>query len=477
MKTKNKVLSRRNFIAATGTALAGTLVTNPAAAVILPRKTPAKKKLALVGTGIRGTTFWGKRILDNYADLVDFVGLCDINPGRLEFAKSFIGASCPTFTNFEEMMNSTKPDMLIVTTVDATHDEFIVKGLEMGADVLTEKPMTTDDLKCRKILDTERSTGRKVIVGFNYRYGPHSTKIKELLTTGDIGKITSVDFHWYLNIYHGASYFRRWHGIRSRSGTLLVHKATHHFDLLNWWLDSDPVEVFAYGDLEHYGANNSFRGDKCRSCPYKEKCKFFWDITTDKMLMNLYVNHEHHDGYIRDNCLWRNEIDIYDKMAVQIKYANNVQVSYSLTTYSPYEGWRITFNGFNGRLESWLDIPWRKDEIISQAELHAKEMEQEKQEVITDYEEIIQMKNFENYQMIKLPRGRGGHGGGDQRLQDQIFRNPDMPDPYRHAAGSRDGAMSILIGIAARKSIESGEPVRIADLTDIKPEAVRPAKS
>ncbi len=73
-------------------------------------------------------------------------------------------------------------------------------------------------------------------------------------------KLTSVDFHWYLNTYHGASYFRRWHGKKDKGGTLLVHKSTQHFDLLNWWLDSDPVEVFANGELEHYGKNNSFRG-------------------------------------------------------------------------------------------------------------------------------------------------------------------------------------------------------------------------
>jgi predicted dehydrogenase len=384
-------------------------------------------------------------------------------------------AHCPTFTNFEEMMVKTKPDMLIVTTVDATHHEFIIKGLEMGVDVLSEKPMTTDEIKCQKILDAERKSGKKLlIIGFNYRYGPHMTKIKEILVAKDIGKITSVDFHWYLNVYHGASYFRRWHGIRSQSGTLLVHKATHHFDLLNWWLDSEPVEVFAYGELEHYGKNNSFRGRNCRDCPHQSKCMFYWDITRDPMLMNLYVNNEHHDNYIRDNCLWRNEIDIYDKMAVQIKYANNVQVSYSLTTYSPYEGWRITFNGMDGRFESWQDIPWRKNEKINQAELHAKEMEQKDIEEVTDYEELVLMKNFENYEMIKIPKGRGGHGGGDRRLQDQIFRTPDMPDPLGYVAGTRDGAMSILIGIAARKSIETGKPVRIAVLTDLVPMKVRP---
>lgn len=58
-------------------------------------------------------------------------------------------------------------------------------------------------------------------------------------------------------------------------------------------------------------------------------------------------------------------------------------------------------------------------------------------------------------------------------MMDRIFKNPEAPDPHGHAAGTRDGAMSILIGIAARKSIETGEKVRIADLTSLVPKPVR----
>ena len=243
-----------------------------------------------------------------------------------------MGVSCPVFVDFEKMVTQTQPDLIIVTTKDATHHEFIIKGLEMGCDVLTEKPLTTDEVKCQAILDAERKSDKKLIVGFNYRWSPYMSKIKELLANNAIGKITSVDFHWYLNTYHGASYFRRWHGLRQSGGTLWVHKATHHFDLLNWWLDSDPQEVFAYGALEHYGSNGPFRGENCRTCEYKKDCKFYWDITKEEHMMNLYVNNEKHDGYIRDNCLFRDEINIYDKMSAQIKYANDVVVNYSLTT-------------------------------------------------------------------------------------------------------------------------------------------------
>jgi predicted dehydrogenase len=296
-------------------------------------------------------------------------------------------------------------------------------------------------------LDAEKLSGKQVLVTFNYRYSPHRQKLYELLQEGAIGKVTSVDFHWYLDTSHGADYFRRWHGIKAHSGSLLVHKASHHFDLLNWWLNSDPEEVFAYGSLEFYGKNGPFRSKTCRGCPHASSCDFYWDITKNKYLHQLYVENEKYDGYHRDGCVFREEIDSYDKMAVQIRYKNKVQVSYSLTTYSPYEGYRIAFNGTEGRLEAWIkeSQPW-----------------EEKKE-----DELVLVKNFGERILIPIPHGAGGHGGGDARLKNKIFLDPNQADPWRQSAGSRDGAMSCLIGIAARNSIEQGKPIQIQDLTSI----------
>jgi len=464
-------LSRRKFLTALSLLGASGFMPSPSWSFGLGSR---KLKVVLVGTGIRGINFWGRRLVDVFSEQLEFVGLCDKNPGRLAYAKDYMGVGCQTFSHsqFEDMVRQTRPDLVIVTTTDSTHHEYIIKGLDLGCDVLTEKPLTTDERKCQQILDAERRSDRKLIVGFNYRWSPYMTQVKKLLAEEAIGKITSVDFHWYLNTYHGASYFRRWHGQREYSGTLWVHKATHHFDLLNWWLDSDPSEVFAMGALEHYGLHGPFRGPNCRSCPHQSDCQFYWDITQDEGLMRLYVDHEKHDGYIRDNCLFREEVNIYDKMSAQIKYANNVHVNYSLTTYSPFEGWRIAFNGVDGRIEAWQDIPWLEKENLDQSALHAAEMDQEgnKDQIFAP---IVLHKNWEKYEVQSVAYKRGGHGGGDDRLQEKIFLNPDNPDPLKHAAGLRDGAMSILIGIAARKSIETGEPVSIESLTDLVPRAKR----
>jgi predicted dehydrogenase len=440
--------SRRKFITATGTVLAGSMLLKEAFAENVSLFTGKKKRYAMVGTGHRGTGMWGAEVLSDYSDYVEFVGLCDKNKGRVETAKKMLNLSCPAFTNFEEMMKTVKPEILIVTTMCSTHNEFIIKGMEMGADIISEKPLTTDETKCQAILDAEKKTGKKVTVTFNYRYSPHRARIWEMLRAGAVGKITSVDFHWYLDIHHGADYFRRWHRLREFGGSLWVHKATHHFDLLNWWIDSDPTEVFAYGSLEHYGKNNAFRSTNCRPCEFKNKCRFYFDMTKDKRLMDLYAANEKYDGYLRDGCVWKNDIDIFDKMAASIKYANGVQVSYSCTTYSPYEGYRIAFNGTEGRLEAWIqesNPPEKKD-----------------------FDELMLTKNFQKPEFIRIPLAESGHGGGDKLLKDRIFI-PGTTDKLRQSAGTRDGALSCLIGIAARKSCDSGNPVKIADLTSIKP--------
>jgi predicted dehydrogenase len=365
----------------------------------------------------------------------------------MQLGKAYLEVDCPLYLDFDQMLRETSPDVVIVTTMDSTHHEFIIKGLNAGMHVITEKPMTTDELKVQAILDAERLSGKQVLVTFNYRYSPHRQKLYELLQEGAIGKVTSVDFHWYLDTSHGADYFRRWHGIQAHSGSLLVHKASHHFDLLNWWINSDPEEVFAYGSLEFYGKNGPFRSKSCRGCPHASSCDFYWDITKNEYLTKLYVDNEKYDGYLRDGCVFREEIDSFDKMAVQIRYKNKVQVSYSLTTYSPYEGYRIAFNGTEGRLEAWIkeSQPW-----------------EEKNE-----DELVLVKNFGERSIIAVPHGLGGHGGGDTRLKDKLFLDPNQPDPWRQSAGSRDGAMSCLIGIAARHSIEQGKPIQIQDLTTI----------
>jgi DNA invertase Pin-like site-specific DNA recombinase len=122
---------------------------------------------------------WGTGLLADHGDYVDMVSLCDSNEMRAEHVRDRIAASLSFYTDFYAMMRRHRPDLVIVTTRDADHDHYIVAALEAGADVITEKPMATTVEKCRRIIDTERRTGRRVDVAFNYRYSPLAMRIKE----------------------------------------------------------------------------------------------------------------------------------------------------------------------------------------------------------------------------------------------------------------------------------------------------------
>jgi predicted dehydrogenase len=435
------IMNRRKFIAGSGVALAATACSTTTFSSATNLR---KLRMAIVGTGSRGSFTWGQEVVKNYSDVVEIVGLCDHNGKRVEAAKKLIATPAPTFTDFDRMIRETKPDAVTVTTVDGTHARYIIRAMELGCDVLSEKPLCTDEAQCQAILDAQKKTGRKITVTFNARHGVKDKKVKELLMQKAIGDVISVDFHEYLDTSHGADYFRRWHRLKEHSGTLLVHKASHHFDQANWWLNSTPVSVTAFGELKFYGRNNSFRGTNCRSCPHKPQCAFYWDITRNQRHMKLYVECESEDGYLRDRCVWSSDTDIYDTMSVMVRYENGVQLNYTANAYLPYEGQAISFNGTKGRLDlnDFSGGGFKSDELRLTRSFG-------KSEAITDFGQ----------------RREGAHGGADASLQDLIFRGEPKDDPLGLRADLRSGALSSLIGIAARRSIErGGQTVKIADL-------------
>lgn len=436
MRTADPV-DRRTFLATSAAALVGSSLGQPAAA-------GGKQRLALAGTGSRGSSMWGEELLRYYADRVELVGLFDLNHLRARAAQGLIGTSARIFPDFDGMLRETRPDAVIVATVDATHAQYTVRALDLGFDVFSEKPLCTTEEQCQSILDAVRRSGRIVTATMNARHAREAKKVKALLQEGAIGDVLSVDFHEYLDTSHGADYFRRWHRFRENSGTLLCHKASHHFDLANWWLASDPVEVSASGDLRVYGRNSTFRGTNCRPCAHKARCPFAWDVTKDPTYVKLYVECESEDGYLRDGCVFDERIDIYDTMSVSVRYANRALLTYTSATYLPFEGQSVSFNGTRGRLD-YVDMSgggYERREVRLTRQFG-------RSEVVTD-----------------LPPERpGGHGGADGSLHDLLFRNDPANDTLGLRADVRAGALASLVGIAARHSIErGGTPVRIGDL-------------
>ncbi len=425
------------------------------------------KRYAQVGLGAR-SRMYTQSLLGDMASGAELVGICDSNRGRLQLANRWISdelksGPVPEYldTGFDRMVREQRPDVVIVTTRDCFHDKYIVRAMELGCDVVTEKPMTIDEKKCQRIVNTARRTGRSVRVTFNYRYSPPRSQVKEILMSGAIGRVLSVDFHWLLDTSHGADYFRRWHREKKNSGGLMVHKATHHFDLVNWWLSATPQEVFAMGARRFYGAESGmaeryrFTGhaQRCRDCKYIRKCRFAVNLAAVKDLKEFYLDNEKYDGYLRDRCVFGRPMDIEDTMNVVVRYDTGAFMSYSLNAFMPWEGYKIAFNGTKGRLEHDCveTVYISGDGGVPGA-------------AIPNGTRIRLYPHFKPARDIPVKTGEGGHGGGDSLLLHDLFAKRPARDPLLRAADYSAGAMSILVGIAANKSMKTGKPVKIKGL-------------
>ncbi|SFL35751.1 Oxidoreductase family, NAD-binding Rossmann fold [Paenibacillus sp. 1_12] len=423
----------------------------------------ARKRYALVGTGGRAAFFY-TAIVEDFKETSDLVAFCDVNQTRMDYANAKIApfgvGPLPTYKSedFERMIKEVKPDIVIVTTVDRTHHTYIIRAMELGCDVISEKPMTVDEEKCQEILDAVKRTGQNLRVTFNYRYSPHNTKIRELIVDGAIGDVTSVHFEWMLNTKHGADYFRRWHRDKRNSGGLLVHKSTHHFDLVNFWLGTQPATVFALGDLMFYGRENAEkRGvtefySRSHGSEHAKNDPFALHMQENEQLKAMYLDAEKEDGYFRDQSVFGDGINIEDTMGVMVKYRSNAILTYNLFAYSPWEGFRVNFNGTKGRIEM---------EVVEASYVNSGG--DQALEGAVKGKKITVYPMFDAPYEIHVAESKGGHGGGDPVLLNDLFGKPDY-DRFNRAASHVDGAMSILTGIAGNRSIKTGLPVKVSEL-------------
>ncbi|SHH55428.1 Gfo/Idh/MocA family protein [Streptomyces sp. 3214.6] len=435
------------------------------------------RRTAVVGTGHRAQTFTrdlaarpGHRV----------VALCDPSPTRMAFHNRLLArAGAPPAAEwdpdrFAELLAEEDVDQVVVTTVDAAHDRYIVPALKAGCRVVTEKPMTVDAVRCARILDTVRETGNSLTVAFNYRFNPVHERVRELLAEGAVGEILSVHFEWLLDTRHGADYFRRWHREKRHSGGLMVHKAGHHFDLVNWWLADEPDEVFGYGRLAFYGPEAGARHglrrayDRAHGAEEAADDPFALDLAADDTLRALYLDAERDDGYHRDRNVFGGPVTIEDDMAVLVRYTRGATMTYHLTAYSPWEGYRVMVNGSAGRLELEVEEsrwqPPRTRITSGSGALHG--------DTAAEHAGAVRLTLRPLWRPpvdIPVTARHEAHGGGDTRMLDALFGPAASPNTGSTAgAGStateRDGALALAVGLAANQCFDTGRPVRVGDL-------------
>jgi predicted dehydrogenase len=432
-----------------------------------------RRRYVVVGTGHRAQLYLDAMTGAHRED-AELVGLVEPNPGRLAVhldrlataGADVAGVRTAPPDALEHLLEQTRADRVVVTSPDHTHAGVVARSLDAGVDVVVEKPLTIDPEGVRRIAAAVERSGRDVVVTHNYRYSPRNSGLRQLVRDGAVGRPLSVTFEWLLDTAHGADYFRRWHRDKAHSGGLLVHKASHHFDLVNWLLADAPVSVYARGGVRFYGAEAAAgRGlapRPPRGTHDGERSPWELDLRGDPWLRRLYLDQEDHDGYRRDQDVFGAGVTTEDNLAVVVDYGHGATLSYTLNAHAPWEGYRIAVNGTEGRAEL---------EVVERAAVLADDdgravldpSARPASAARTGGERLTVQRHWEVARAVPVTDGAGGHGGGDALLLADVFRGPG-DDPLGRPASWVDGVRSVAVGLAGNASLQTGLPVRVADL-------------
>ncbi|MFD7307243.1 Gfo/Idh/MocA family protein [Promicromonospora sp. NPDC059942] len=449
----------------------------------MTRTTDRRARYALLGTGGRAQLYLAA-LTGPYAAEAELVAWGDTNPGRLDWNERRLaeaGYPAPERIDLGAVaayVAGAGIDRVIVTAPDHAHADLVVAALHGGADVVVEKPLTTDAEGVRRIAEAVEATGRDVVTTFNYRYSPRNAALKEVVARGDIGEVTSVHFEWLLDTSHGADYFRRWHRRKASSGGLLVHKSSHHFDLVNWWLADLPTRVYASGGLRFYGdANAARRGLGPRPArgthDGADLDPFALDLRDHELLRGLYHEQEAYDGYLRDQDVFSAGIDIEDNLSVIVDYARGATMTYALNAHAPWEGYTVAINGTRGRAE--LSVVERgavesraaDRPVDPSAQGDAAGGDSAGADLRPTGERLLVQEHFGVAREIAVPQATGGHGGADDALLRDLFLGAGDGadrDELGRAATWLDGVRALAVGVAGNASLAGGRPVVVRDL-------------
>lgn len=436
------------------------------------RTRQARRRCAVVGIGHRAHSWLGG-IVGAHADSVELVGLCDVNLDRCRDANAVYGTRAGCFDDYDRMLAEVRPDLVIVVSPERYHREHIVKALDAGCQVATEKPLCATLEDARAILEAERRNQRKVFMAFNYRHIPLCLKIRELVGSGAIGTPVSMDLTWYLDRRgHGASYFRRWHRLMKESGGLLITKACHHFDLANWWMDDVPETVFAFGQQRVFGpGHNPYVGERCSTCAHAGQCGWYTDVCVNDRVeaigRELGYRVKRVRDYVRDYCPFGNDVDILDTLSVNVRYRNGGLLNYSLNVAVPYEGWNLAINGTAGRLESKItdnkpSPGWQQQfQVVGPDGSLGRGRGYRITDWPAEYSVHVMPHDADDYE-VRVPNIADGHGGGDFKILAAALTGlAPEPDGLGAFASAIHGAMATAIGAGANQSIADGRPVNI----------------
>ena len=384
-------------------------------------------RTALIGAGPRGMYLAGLYSRQSHPGF-DLKAVCDLDPQRLDGARQAFGNQVAYHADMGEMLARDDIDAVIVATHDPHHVAPTLAGLRTGRHVLCEKPLCQTVEDARFIVQEARKAAGIFMIGFELRQCSLFLAMKRLLDEGRIGEVKIG--HAMDNVSVGGRYYFN-NPSRNRKSvvkTLLLQKASHSLDLLNWFMGSNPVKVYGIGGLDFYGGIEE-PGFKCRDCT-RADCPY----------RMLPCGFQPGDGEEKpDECVWSKAMDLNDNSELCISYANGGKATFHECHFTPDYSREFWLVGTKGKMYGYYDGPGRFRIRIEYSYSPERRTEE-----------------------FRPTRREGGHGGSDDALREEFHRRIVEDDRPTEAQSS--AYYSTALAVCAERSIESGLPVSIPPL-------------
>ncbi len=383
--------------------------------MVSQKKTKKIFRTALVGCGARGVSLAvGAKEHGRY----EIVAVADpLEKNREQAKKSLNQPEIKEFRTYRDLLKWNEFDVAIITSPDFAHEEQAIACMKAGKDLLLEKPIAISLEGGKRVVETAKKTKRVVIVGFVLRYATLFAKAKEFVDQGMIGDLTTI---WVLHSVASGSewYFHDWHASIKNTGSLLLQKGSHDFDIINWFAGSQVKYIAALGSQDFFGGNKP-NTLTCPECSERYTC-------TENLPKSFSP---------RIQCTFRKEADCLDNHLVLMQFANGVKATYNECHYTPDNNREYIFIGTKGKLK--LDDNLGKLFIYTRPKtLMIDKMEYQPGSII------------------------GGHGGGDPKLFYDLAEAIDKRT--QPLASVQAGFEAIRAGLLAHKSIrQGGKPIHV----------------
>jgi len=409
----------------------------------------AKVRIGIVGVGGRGIHSFGHGFINDQADRAQIVAMADPNLDRATAGMEWLGIQCDLHESAEDLCKRKDIDAVVITTPDYLHEECAVMAFKHGKHVLVDKPLATTVDGCLKVIDASKRAKKLLYMGFNLRHAILIRKFKSMIDQGVFGEIFSMQA---IEHYKGGrSYHSRWNRLKKYSGGLWLHKGSHDFDVLNYFMgDVRPKQVSCFANVFTFKPERlPFKtrkgvdvGPTCSECAYQEICPDavdYMDESTNLHATAKMFNAEtaKTDGYRKDICMYTSEKDTHDQGIAIVEYENGATASHSEYFATPLTMRRYLIEGTEGHGESGFEravnfFPrWNGEKITH-----------------------------------NLPEETGGHGGADPIMVREFL--DCIQKRKRPTAGGIDGTWAVAVSVACEISREQNRVVEISELLNPK---------